>query len=213
MQRIFLRSMSLLIGSFISAVLVHSCTQRAIYNIYDSTTIEIMKRIMPTGKMITKDNDTCKISDFYVIFNFDFRSITHQPSNSDWRPFSTANAYQPGPAIMHHLEKLKDLKFYTLNDFNTNYPAGSDLTDLITIAMDSDSYLNPHYVSIREFIQKNNENLERITDDKYYLNTTGGSLRFRERPNSPAYHRFLIKVITEGETLLTDTTANVYIIP
>lgn len=161
MRILFLRSLSLIIGSFLIAVLVYSCTQQTRYNIFDSTTINIIKQTGLSGDQVTQDNDTCKVGSFYVSFSFNFRSISHQSSN-DWSLFSKANAFQPGPPIMHHLEKLKDLKFYTVNDFNANYPAGSELTDLVTISMNSDGGTPTTFVSIQEFVQNYVDKMMRL---------------------------------------------------
>ncbi len=207
MGRLLLRSVSLIAGSFFVAVLMYSCTKAIRYAIFEGVQMDIVRKTGSWEEQILHEKDTCKADSFYILLSFSSRSISCAPSYN-LPLFSQANAFK-SPSTTHNLERVKDLKFYTVNNFNANYPAGREITDLVTLAMKPGNDTSQNFLSIRKFVDAYNATLEETEYD--ITSVTGGRIRFSEMPDIPAYHSFIIEVITTGETLLTDTTVGVYI--
>lgn len=142
-----LRAALLLFSSAVITVFMYSCTRTYRYLIFENVQLGLFKDNGVAGSRLMADQDSCHIDSFSVHFNFGFKHIAYEP-NIDLGLIGHANAYKPAPPVIISLEHLKDLQFYTINSFNSNYPAGSNITELVRLQLHSFTDTSTEFVSI-----------------------------------------------------------------
>jgi len=150
--------------------------------------------------------DVAAFDSLFVIEQFDNQILTsdnlHLRSNALY-------AYEPGDPNYIPVEKLTDIKIYTVNDYNAQYPAGSDITAICKFLINNLLYTGyPPNDSSRAWA------LSQLNNTQVY-NTAQRELGFilTESPTTSGLQRFAFEIRTEINELLRDTSKAIVIHP
>lgn len=163
-------------------------------------------RYDPNGLEVSlKKNDTALYPNFLIEDVPDIMKITlNRPAltgNSAW-------AFQPGPQEYKPAEKISSIKIITLNPYNSNYPAGADITQAC------------RFIVTRSFNNNNDSLLASAIENLNAGYSDNGSevppslrIFLREQPASLAPQQFAVELKTEVNAYIRDTTISFYLKP
>lgn len=117
---------------------------------------------------------------------------------------NAAYAFKFASPLYNHIDKIKEIKVFTLNDYNATYAAGSDITPICRFHLrDMRTTANPEPLE---------EILKEIYTDEYWSYSQEAfsiGLSFADRPavdNAP--QRFRTEIYTDKGGIFLDTTVS-----
>jgi hypothetical protein len=149
------------------------------------------------------EGDTVHYSGVFVSSSFDLMML------SSAKPFFQGNriyAFQPGGGHSKPVEKISDIRITTLYRYNSNYPAGADITAACRfkiIGTSADAKDSSVSVAV--------ENLNAGFSDKGFQPTM--QVYFTEKPDFLSAQQFAITLKTEVDAIIRDTTIHFYLKP
>lgn len=105
--------------------------------------------------------------------------------------------YIPDPIL---IDKIEELHIYTLNAYNNNYVANTDITSICTFNR------NTAIQSIDEIIEGLNNEYGSFGDGSIDERYRSFNIELNESPSSSGDQQFIIELITDKNSRLADTT-------
>lgn len=149
--------------------------------------------------------DTANYSNFFLASAFDIKLLSSAKLIFQG---SKTYAFQPGDRHYKPVEKISNISITTLNNYNSNYPAGTDITAACRFRI-TGTYVDAKDSSASVAIEHLNAGFSDIDSDlqsamQIYLN---------ERPGQLSPQQFAIELRTEVNATIRDTTIHFYLKP
>lgn len=116
------------------------------------------------------------------------------------------------------IEKITDIKFMCLKDYNSAFPAGTDIMDSCVFMynqfMNSDEEIYPMPVYGSGYEYSKQDLLDMLNNNPGHYNVTKRiSFRLKTRPSVTSAQQFAVLLIIDNSTRITDTTVSFKFLP
>ncbi len=184
-------------------LLLHACTDPKQVSSIQDLHCDILVDNIPISENSTVLKDTFTIRG-YLVHN------TLIAAN--WSFTNKAYAYSPAEPSIKVLEKITDIKVFTVNDYNSHYAAGTDISDSCLFKAntysDYDYSYNPtKYESKASFLKRTSD----VPDDF----STSSINSFKVKPltyaTSGTQQQLVVMLVTSRNTMVRDTTISFHI--
>jgi hypothetical protein len=151
------------------------------------------------------EGDTALYSNVFISSSFDLMMLS---SAKSFFQGNKTYAFQPGDRYYKPAEKISDISITTLYRYNSNYPAGADITDACrfniigTLSDPKDSSASVAVESLNAGFSDIGSGIQPII--RIYLS---------EKPDMLSTQQFAITLKTEVDATIRDTTIHFYLKP
>jgi hypothetical protein len=193
-------------GSFLSFLLLLAGCRGSDYKmIYTAFNSEVYNVHDMSNSHLISENDSCNYADHYMQLSFEVQVVQEYAA---LLPVSAAYAWQYGDPSYETIEKIKDIKVVSLEDYNNEIHAGDE------IAQQCNFYTGNEYSIVADNDITNKDGAVNYLNDTYTQNNGTESthdgkhigLKIAVPPDHNGLQRFAIAVYTENNSVLRDTT-------